>query len=241
MRSPYLSALFNPLGLATLTLAVAAGLCAAWWLCPLGLIVWGIMIYGLVTDPELRRLQVMQSRAPVAQRFQTLFDRIERAQASISHTISDSDRRVRPLLEPIQSEIDTLVERSYQLCSRVTVLENYRSVQNFQGNLQAELVRIDTQLASATDPVVKREYEESRQAVQKRIDALSAIGLQSDRIEAQLSSMAASLAGVQAELVRLQALGPDLASQLLPAQQRTLRELSSQLTRFEEEVSQLAV
>jgi chromosome segregation ATPase len=241
MRSPYLSALFNPLGLATLAMAVAAGLCAAWWLCPLGLIVWGIMMYGLVTDPELRRLQVMQSRASVAQRFQNLFDRIERAQASISHTVSDSHPRVRPMLEPLQGEIDALVERTYQLCTRMTVLENYRSVQSFQGNLQADLVRIETQLASASDPVVKREYEESREAVQKRLGALNAIGIQSDRIEAQLSSTAASLSGVQAELVRLHALGPDLASQLVPAQLRILRELSSQLTRFEQEVSQLSV
>jgi hypothetical protein len=241
MRSPFLSALFNPLSLATLAVAAAAGLCAAWWLCPLGLLVWGFMIYGLVSDPELRRLQVMQSRAGVAQRFQSLFDRIERAQASIGHTISDANPRVRPMLVPLQSEIDALVERTYQLCSRMTVLENYRSVQTFQGNLQADMVRIDTQLADASDPVVKREYEESRQAVQKRIDALNAIGLQSDRIEAQLSSTAASLSGVQADLVRLHALGPDLASQLVPAQLRTLRELSSQLTRFEQEVSQLSV
>ena len=69
MRSPTLSALFNPLGIATLAMSVAAGLCAAWWLFPLGLVIWGVMVYGLATDPALRRLQMMQSRAPVAQRF----------------------------------------------------------------------------------------------------------------------------------------------------------------------------
>ncbi len=241
MRSPILTALFNPLNLATLALAVAAGLCAAWWLFPLGLIVWGVMAYGVATDPELRRMQTIQSRAPVAQRFQSLFDRVERSQAAIENTISDSDRRVRPMLEPLRSEVETLVERTYQLCSRMTVMENYRAVQAYQGNMQAELVRIDTQLASATDPVVKREYEESRQAVQKRLDALNAIGVQSDRIEAQLSSTATTLAGVQAELVRLHALGPALAGQLIPAQLRSVRELSAQLTQFEQEISQLSL
>ena len=33
-RSPWLTALINPLNLAMLALAVAAGLCAAWWLLP---------------------------------------------------------------------------------------------------------------------------------------------------------------------------------------------------------------
>ena len=53
--------------------------------------------------------------------------------------------------------------------------------------------------------------------------------------------MAAALAGVQAELVRLHALGPELASQLIPAQLRTMRELSTQLNQFEQEVSQLSL
>ncbi|MEK7787185.1 MAG: hypothetical protein AAB658_17420, partial [Chloroflexota bacterium] len=185
MRSPTLTALFNPLGIATLAMSLAAGLCAAWWLFPLGLIVWGVMVYGLATDPTLRRLQMMQSRASVAQRFQAPFDRIERTQTSVDNTISDSHRRVQPMLEPLRDEIATLVERTYQLCSRMTVMENYRSVQSYQGTQQAEILRLDTQLAEATDPIVKREYEESRKAVQKRIDALHAIGVQSDRIEAQ--------------------------------------------------------
>jgi len=241
MRSPYLTALFNPLNIATLMLAVAAGLCAAWWLFPLGLIVWGVMVYGIASDPSLRRMQMMQARAPMAQRFQPLFDRIERAQASIYNTVSDSHRRVQPILEPLRDEVDALVERAYQLCQRMTVLENYRSVQAVNDNSQAELFRIDTQLAEATDPLVKREYEEARRAVQKRIDALQAIGTQSARVEAQLSSMIAALSGVQAELVRLHALGPELAGQLVPAQQRALRELSSQLSQFEQEVARLSL
>ena len=171
----------------------------------------------------------------------TAAQRIERAQAAISHTIDDSSNSVKPMLEPLQTEVESLVERTYQLCTRMTGLENYRSVQSFQGTLQADLVRIDTQLASATDEVVKREYEESKKAVQKRVEALNAIGVQSDRIEAQLSSTAAALSGVQAELVRLHALGPQLASQLVPAQLRIVRELTTQLTQFEQEVSRLSL
>jgi len=241
MRNPYLSALFNPLNLATFALSIAAGLCAAWWLFPLGLIVWGVMVFTIATDPTLRRIQQAQSRAPLAQRFQNPFDRLERTQASIYNTISDSNKRIKPMLDPLRNEVDSLVERTYQLCARMTTMENYRSVQSFQGNLQADMVNVETQLATATDPVVKREYEESKEAIQKRLNSLNAIGTQSDRIDAQMISTIAALGGVQAELVRLQALGPDLAGQLVPAQLRTVRDLSTQLTKFEQEVSQLSL
>ena len=241
MRSPYLTALLNPLNVATFALAIAAGLCAAWWLFPLGLLLWGIMVYTIASDPALRRIQMAQSRAPVAQRFQPQFDRLERIQASVYNTISDSNRNIKPMLEPLRDEVDALVERAYQLLARMTVLENYRSVQSYQGNLEGEMVNIDLKIASATDPLVKREYEESKAAVQKRLGSLAAIGNQSDRIEAQLVSTVAALSGVQAELVRLHALGPQLASQLVPAQLRTMRELASQLEKFEKEVSQLSL
>jgi hypothetical protein len=241
MRNPYLSALLNPLNITTFMLAIAAGLCAAWWLFPLGLIVWAVMVYTVASDPTLRRIQMAQSRTPLAQRFQGPFDRLERAQASIYNTISDSHSNVKSMLEPLRNEVDSLVERTYQLLARMTSLENYRSVQSFQGNLQGDLVNIDLQLASATDPVVKREYEESKEAIQRRINSLNAIGIQSDRIDAQMISMVAELGGVQAELVRLHALGPDLAGQLIPAQLRTVQSLSSQLTKFEKEVSQLSL
>ncbi len=238
-RSPFITALVNPIALSTLALSAAAGLCAAWWLFPLGLLLWIGMIAIVATDPVLRRMQVMQSRAPVAQRFQMSFSRLERMQSSIDNTVNDSNARLRPLLEPIRAEVDALVSRAHQLCVRMTVLENYRAVQAFNANLEAEIVRLDTQIATATDPMVKHEYEESRQAVQKQIDSLRAISVQSDRVEAQLSSMTATLAGAQAEMVRLSVLGIEAAKQLLPAQLSNVRELDAQLTQFEQEISRL--
>ena len=44
MRSPWMSAFTDRMNLATLGIAIAAGLLAAWWLLPVGLIVWAIMM-----------------------------------------------------------------------------------------------------------------------------------------------------------------------------------------------------
>jgi len=54
MQCPYLDALRHPLNLAVLVLAVAAGLFSAWWLFPVGLMVWGIMVVVHANDPALR-------------------------------------------------------------------------------------------------------------------------------------------------------------------------------------------
>ncbi len=44
MNSRWLNALRQPFTLAMLPLSVAAGLCAAWWLFPVGLGLWALMV-----------------------------------------------------------------------------------------------------------------------------------------------------------------------------------------------------
>ena len=50
MRSPFLTALLHPLNLAVLVLSVLAGLVAAWWLFPLGLLFWLVMVTAVATS-----------------------------------------------------------------------------------------------------------------------------------------------------------------------------------------------
>jgi hypothetical protein len=241
MRSPILTALLHPLNLAALAMTVAAGLCAAWWLFPLGLLVWGLMVVVIASDRRLKVAYTQQTWAPLAQRFQANFDRLTRAQASLGNSISDFNPRLQSALAPVNSEVDTLISRTHEICSKMTALENYRSVQVFNGNLQAQIVQLDTQIATATDPQVKQDYQNSRRAVQKQLDALGAIGVQSDRVEAQLSSMAAELSGIQAQIVRLQALKFEQAQPLIQSQVEAVRNLTTQLHEFDESVSKLSM
>lgn len=241
MRSPILTALLNPLNLAALAMSVAAGLCAAWWLFPLGLLFWALMVVVIATDRHLKVEYTQQTWAPLAQRFQADFDRLTRAQVSLENSISDFNPRLRDALTPLTAEVDTLVSHTHQICTKMTALENYRSVQAFNGNLQAQIVQLDTQIASATDPQVKQDYQSSRASVQKQIDALAAISVQSDRVEAQLSSMTAELSGIQAQVVRLQALKFDQARPLIQPQIEAVRGLTAQLHEFDDGVSKLSM
>jgi chromosome segregation ATPase len=235
-RSPWLTALINPLNLAMLAMAVAAGLCAAWWLLPLGLLLWVVMVLAVARDPSLVISSTMESRAPLAARFQSPFDRIERSQVSLFNALAAADPRIRNSFRQVQAETDNLVNQSYLLCQRMSALENYRLVTQSTGNLDNELKRLQDQVAAATDAVVKREYEQSLAALQDRVQKLHATETQLDRVEAQLSSLASQMDAALTEVVRIQSLGPAVAAGQAAALAQTLHKQADDLVAFQKEV-----
>ena len=117
----------------------------------------------------------------------------------------------------------------------MTALENYRVVSQSQADLEADLQRIDETLKDATDAVVRREYEESRQALHDRLVKLKQASTQLERVEAQLLSLANELDSVIAEVIRLQAMDPEDASQRVPDVVRRIRKQSKELEDFRRE------
>ncbi len=91
MLSPSVRALLSPFNLSVLLMAVFAGLVAAWWLFPLGLAFWSVMMWSATRNPAARITQAVQGRTPLAARFQRLFDRIERTQVGIFNAVAAAD------------------------------------------------------------------------------------------------------------------------------------------------------
>lgn len=236
-RSPWLTALINPLNLAMLALALAAGLCSAWWLLPIGLLLWVVMILAVARDPSLVISSTMESRQPLAARFQAPFDRIERSQVSLFNSLASADPRIRNALRQVQAETDNLVNQAYLLCQRMSALENYRLVTRASGNLDDDIKRLQGQVAGATDAMVKREYEQSLAALQDRVSKLHTTETQLDRVEAQLSSLASQMDAALTEVVRIQSLGPDVAASHASALALTLHKQADQLVAFQKEVA----
>jgi chromosome segregation ATPase len=236
-RSPWLTALINPLNLPMLALSVAAGLCSAWWLLPLGLILWVVMLLVVARDPSLVISSTMESREPLAARFQAPFDRIERSQVSLFNSLASADPRIRNSFHQVQAETDALVNQTYLLCQRMSALENYRLVTQAGGNLDDEIKRLQGQVAGATDAMVKREYEQSLAALQDRVTKLHTTETQLDRVEAQLSSLASQMDEALTEVVRIQSLGPDVAASHAAALAQTLRKQTDDLVAFQKEVA----
>ena len=236
-RSPWLTALINPLNLTMLALAVAAGLCSAWWLLPIGLVLWVVMILAVARDPSLVISSTMESRQPLAARFQAPFDRIERSQVSLFNSLASADPRIRNSFRQVQAETDNLVNQAYLLCQRMSALENYRLVTRASGNLDDDVKRLQGQVASATDAMVKREYEQSLAALQDRVNKLHTTETQLDRVEAQLSSLASEMDTALTEVVRIQSLGPDVAASHASALALTLHKQTDELVAFQKEVA----
>ena len=235
-RSPLLTALINPLNLAMLGLSLAAGLCSAWWLLPLGLVLWMVMFLVVARDPSLVISATMDAREPLAARFQAPFDRIERSQVSLFNTLASADPRIHNSFRQVQAEVDALVNQTYLLCQRMSALENYRLVTASSGNLDADLKRVQGQAAAATDAMVKREYEQSLAALQDRVTKLHTTETQLDRVEAQLSNLASEMDAALTEVVRIQSLGPDVAASHASALALTLHKQTEGLVAFQKEV-----
>ncbi len=235
MRSPFLTALLHPLNVAMLGLANFAGLFSAWWLFPVGLLVWLVMVVIVARDPTLRFNHQMRERSPLAQRFQRYFDRIERAQLGVFNTLSSAPARTRRVLQPVQAELDLLTDQVFALGQRMTTLENYRMVTQSESDLAQDLQQLESSIAKAEDELVKREYEESRRSLQDRLQKLKAVSTQLERIEAQLLSLSSDLDATVTEIISLQAMGPETAKPMVKDLAQRLRQQRMQLEEFERE------
>ncbi|MFN2285848.1 MAG: hypothetical protein ACK2UQ_15640 [Anaerolineae bacterium] len=239
MRSPLLTAIFHPLNIVMAGLAAFAGLVSAWWLFPVGVLFWGLMVFNVARDQSLRLNYAMQQRAPLAPRFQRYFDRIERAQVGIFNTLASSPAATRRALQPVRDEVDVLAKEVYALCQRMSILENYRVVSQSHTNLTTDLEHIDAAIARAEDDAVRRDYEESRQALLERLAKLQAVSTQLERVEAQLMSLANEMDSIVTEVVRLQAAGADSAAAFVPELLTRLHQETLQLQIFEQEATRL--
>lgn len=239
MRSPFLTALFHPVNIIMLGVAAFAGLVAAWWLFPLGLLFWGIMVFNVARDQALQLNYKMQKRAPLAQRFQRYFDRIQRAQVNIYNALATASPSVQRNLRPVRSEVDTLINEAYTLCERMTTLENYRLISQSRTDIASDLQYIENAHARTEEPNVRREYEESRQALEERLAKLQTISTQLERVEAQLLALANDMDSVTAEVIRVQAAGASSAAVYAPELARRLRRQIVQLQAFQQDATRL--
>ena len=228
-RSPLLAGLTHPLNGLALGTSVMAGLVSAWWLFPVGLVVWLIMVLTVARDPSLRMSHEMRRREPLARRLQDRFDRLERSQVSIFNSLASAPPGVARALRPVQAEVKDVVDEAYALCRRMTALENYRLVTESQGDLETEIDHLDAIIERSEDTITRQEYEESRRALGRRAEKLEAVSTQLDRVEAQLIGLSNEMEEIMTEVVRLQAGGSEEAKDGVPALVERLRQERAEL------------
>ena len=240
-RSTFFYALFHPVNLAILALAAAAGACAAWWLLPVGVLIWLIMLVITIRDPRLSMILLPKSRKPLAQRFQNLFTRIEQARISVFISLASAKGPVRRMLAPAQNKLDALVNQAYLVFQQMSALENNRLVNQMNSRSDTSLAQTEQKLAVATDPNVRRDLEEARKALEKRQTQLSSLSTVLDRADAQFAGLATSVDGIVTRFISLQSTQTDQARLELPKLLEMIQTEIDELTKFSKEVNSEAV
>jgi prefoldin subunit 5 len=240
MRSPWMTALFHSLNPAMLALAVAAGLVAAWWLFPVGLVLWFVMVARVANDRRIRLDYDMNARSgTLSERWQELYAKVIRSQMRIFNSLMSASGRTKAALDPVQAELENLTDRVYSLCRQMTGPENFVKVSKMNTDLDGERALIKLSLETAADPLVKREKEEALRALDDRIAKLKKVSTLLDRVEAQLSSMAVTMDAILADIARLQALGGAQAQKEAPQIVRQIRAQCEQVEEFAKEAATL--
>jgi len=240
MRSPLVTALFHSLNPAMLAVSVLAGLVAAWWLFPLGVVLWMVMVWRIASDRRIRLDYDMQARSgTLSARFQDQYAKVVQSQMRIFNSLMSAGGRTKLALDPVQAEIELLTKRVYDLCRQMTGPENYIKVST-NTDLEGERSLLKLSLDNVTDPLVKREKEEALAALDDRIKKLKKVSTFLDRVEAQLTSMATTMDGILADIVRLQAMGGAQAEKEVADIIRQIRSQSAQVEKFAKEAAELS-
>jgi hypothetical protein len=236
-RSSFLTALFNPVNLGMLALVAAAGLCAAWWLAPAGLLLWLVMLAVIYRDPALRLNNIVESRVTLAQRLQAPFERVEKAQISLFNNLASAGPGARRSLQPVQAAVDRLVDQVYRLSLRMSALQNHLLVSRTGQDPQVSLDQLKEKLSTTTDPAVKQDLEASVHTLEGQIGNLSSISSTLDRFEAQLTALSSALENVVTQTVQLAAQDRSSRKIELPGVLQSIRDQAQSLEEFEKTIA----
>jgi hypothetical protein len=235
-RPPLLTALLHPINLMMLALTVAAGLCSAWWLAPIGFVFWLVMVFVIARDPGVQITFTRQSRQSLAQRYQTRFDRLDRARISIFNSLQGASPSFRKAVEPVQSVLDDLVEHAYQLSLQMTALDNNFAVQRISNNFDHDIATMEKNLRETADLSSRREFEATLKSLQERKLQIKGTGVLLERFEAQLTGTNNAVDGVVTGIVSLKGRdGNQIEGRILPllqvlqAEQEELKQFDAEL------------
>jgi hypothetical protein len=240
-RSPLLTALIHPVNLSMLALTAAAGLCSAWWLAPIGFVFWLIMVFVIARDPGLQMTFTRQSRQPLAQRFQTRFDRLDRARFSIFNAVQRfNSPALQRTVEPLQTAVDELVEHAYQLSIRLSALDNNFAVQQVTSNFDDEIAKMQKSIVTAPDEASRTEFKATLQSLQARQAQLKAVSVLLARFEAQLTGTNSAVDGVVTSVVGFQGRDPKQVAEKIEPLKKIIQTEQDELKLFDDELEKSA-
>jgi len=240
-RPPLLTALLHPVNLSMLALTIAAGLCSAWWLAPLGIILWLVMVIVIARDPGIQITFTRQSRQPLAQRYQTRFDRLDRARISIFNTLQGVSPSFRRAVEPVQSVLDDLVEHAYQLSLQMTALDNDFAVQRISSNFDDDIAKMEKNINETDNAADRREFEQTLESLKVRKTQLKNTNTLLSRFEAQLTGTNNVVDSVVTEVISLKGRSAKNVEEKIPPLVKSIETEQDELKQFDAELEKTSL
>lgn len=241
MRSPLETALLNPLNLLMVVLSFVAGIAAAWWLFPLGLVFWAIMVVTIANDKSIRINYNMEARlGTLSSRFREPYTKAVRAQARIFNSLLSASGGSKSALNPVQDAVEALVNEIYTVCYQMTAPENFLSVARGKtADLEGERALLVLSVDNAMPPEVRREKEEAIRALDARLQKTKTIAAMLDRVDAQVDTASGMMEALLADIMRLQVLGTSQIRKEVPHLIEKIQAEIHQLKAVEKEIAQL--
>lgn len=223
----------QPLALAVLAVALLGGVFITVWLLPLGLVIYGAMIWLAAQDPALRRAAVTPQRERLTSpTFRAQMESIERTAQEIQRSVDKSPGALGKLLNKVGTQANDLTEEAHTLCDKGQIIESYLVSVN-QGAVQKQVEAIDIRLRSTQDPYTRDQLGETRKALTDRQTNASDLETYIGRINAQLQNIAANLDNVLAETVRLRTADAVSADAATSQVAQRLSDLKSDMDAFQ--------
>lgn len=166
------------------------------------------MVLVIARDPRVQITFTRQARQPLAQRYQTRFDRLDRARISIFNTLERiNDSSLRKSIEPVQSMLDDLVEHAYGLSLQMTALDNNFAIQRISNNFDDDIAKMQKGIKDAVIDSDRKEFDQTLESLKSRQAQLKNVSTLLSRFEAQLTGTNNAVDSVVTGVVGLQGRG----------------------------------
>jgi hypothetical protein len=153
-RTPaYGRAAAQPLAIVVLLAALLFGLTVALWLLPLGLLVYGALVYLGARDPAVQVAAPPRPRRATSPTFKTYLDTIERTQQEIARSAMQAGGSLARLLLPVSDQARDLVNEAYVLADKGQT--DLQDLETYIGRISAQLQNISASLDNVLADTVR--------------------------------------------------------------------------------------
>lgn len=225
----------QPLNVMVVVVALLSGLTVAWWLLPLGIVIYVLAVFLASRDSGLiASSQRSEIRSGVTSKtFEPVVDKIDHTQKQIRQSVNQSKGALSNLLQRVVSQTDHLVDQAHALAKKGQIIEQYLAQMNYQ-QLQQEINKVDMQIQQTSDNYTLQQLQETRKSLVNRQNDARDLTTYIGRVKAQLQNIDARLDEVLAETIRLRTADAVSASSSTNQVADLLNDLNADMSSFQQ-------